>query len=196
MLRKNVRVGDDKVSNFQNLTNQAFQSLQKAYREKEEVVNILNLQVSNLTTQISNLSLSVQAKDRLADEEAFIKAILERTVEDQSDEIHRLSNKISELLAQLKADTEKKAEKKEETDNDIPEQQDLKKTLEQLSSQLVVCKAEKIRAEELAAKYKEIAEKYKNEDHEDHRRTLEQLQACRAAKVRAETKIPELTKSL
>ena len=73
---KNVRVGDDKVSKFQSFTNQAFQSLQRAYKEKEEVINILNLQVSNLTTQNSNLSLSVQAKDRLADEEAFIKTII------------------------------------------------------------------------------------------------------------------------
>ena len=145
-------------SQLQTVNNEGrtLQNLHKTSREQEK-------EIKRLTSQLSNLSLSVQATDCLAKEEAAIKMNLERTVSEQSGEIHRLTNQLSELSSLLKVEAEKKDEKKDVSDNNVLKQEDLKKRLDQLSIQLESCNVAKIRAEELAAQYKESAENYKKD---------------------------------
>ena len=145
-------------SQLQTVNNEGrtLQNLHKTSREQEK-------EIKRLTSQLSNLSLSVQAADCLAKEEAAIKMNLERTVSEQSGEIHRLTNQLSELSSLLKVEAEKKDEKKDVSDNNVLKQEDLKKRLDQLSIQLESCNVAKIRAEELAAQYKESAENYKKD---------------------------------
>lgn len=145
-------------SQLQTVNNEGrtLQNLHKTSREQEK-------EIKRLTSQLSNLSLSVQATDCLAKEEAAIKMNLERTVSEQSGEIHRLTNQLSDLSSLLKVEAEKKDEKKDVSDNNVLKQEDLKKRLDQLSSQLESCNVAKIRAEELAAQYKESAENYKKD---------------------------------
>ena len=145
-------------SQLQTVNNEGrtLQNLHKTSCEQEK-------EIKRLTSQLSNLSLSVQATDCLAKEEAAIKMNLERTVSEQSGEIHRLTNQLSDLSSLLKVEAEKKDEKKDVSDNNVLKQEDLKKRLDQLSSQLESCNVAKIRAEELAAQYKESAENYKKD---------------------------------
>ena len=203
----NVTMGEDRDST--SVSKQTFQSLQKAYMEKEKEANRLNLQLTNLssqlqvinnegrslhrtsleqneeikrlTAQLSSLSSSPQATDCLAKKEAEIKLDLERTIQNQKMEINRLTSQLSELSLLLQDE----AKKKEMSYSDALNQEDQNRTLDQLTKQLEACKASKIRAESSSQNYKNDFESLESEKRQDDLKL-----------VRYENTISELTKSL
>ena len=203
----NVTMGEDRDST--SVSKQTFQSFQKAYMEKEKEANRLNLQLTNLssqlqvinnegrslhrtsleqneeikrlTAQISSLSSSPQATDCLAKKEAEIKLDLERTIQNQKMEINRLTSQLSELSLLLQDE----AKRKEMSYSDALKQEDQNRTLDQLTKQLEACKASKIRAESSSQNYKNDFESLESEKRQDDLKL-----------VRYENTISELTKSL
>ena len=203
----NVTMGENRDST--SVSKETFQSLQKAYMEKEKEANRLNLQLTNLssqlqvinnegrslhrtsleqneeikrlTAQLSSLSSSPQATDCLAKKEAEIKLDLERTIQNQKMEINRLTSQLSELSLLLQDE----AKKKEMSYSDALNQEDQNRTLDQLTKQLEACKASKIRAESSSQNYKNDFESLESEKRQDDLKL-----------VRYENTISELTKSL
>lgn len=204
---KKVTMGEDRDST--SVSKQTFQSLQMALMEKEKEANRLNLQLTNLSSQLqvinnegrslhrtsldqneeirrlkdqlSSLSSSSQATDCLAKKEAENKLDLDRTIQNQKMEINRLTCQLSELSSLLQDE----AKKKEMSYSDALKKEDQNRTFEELTKQLEACKASKIRAESSSQNYKNDFESLEREKRQDDLKL-----------ARYENTISELTKSL
>ena len=83
-------MGDDRVSS--SIRNQTFQSLQKAYMKKEEETNRMNLQLSNLSSQLHT-----------DNNEGRTLQNLHKTSREQEKKIKKLTSQLSNLFLSVQA---------------------------------------------------------------------------------------------